>query len=1808
MRKRILLFRSALKPSVNFEFASLFVISSVLVFVFFVSGCYEKVRSGKVGEKYEIDLSFDPTIDQQRQIHICQSNAKNGGPSQLFELAIRYARMGSFGKADTIFEQAIKSSPDDVPLLLAVGQYFEKYRRNPGKAIEYYRKASKLDTKLRDYAFYRLGFVHLRLGEVSKAIKIWKQGSENAKTLEIWLDCIDDLMKLHRNETAKYVLENLAQRFPDSTIPLEKMLEYGIGDSTKIMDNFLELAPFDEILDNYSRTYFNGKSLGDIIEVARNSDGLEKALAGHYIVDNCYDVDTLKYGVLALNAFADTPEQKIEFAEYLSFHRLYKYAYEVAVSSYSMAKSESDKVKMRLIALELLAKMDNLGIDAPLPKLFGGDEPDLLGGALSVLTDRNDVANFVRALQTAENKFYTQYRCQNLLENFIQQNPEDSLKLQAYIQLESIARQHLDYMKQIEYLNSELELTKKVDDRMEIYFRLLDVYGNEKKYSKMFDIADELFDRFSSDSEFASEISDIDWKLARVDKNSARNLFGKYFHKWLDDMDNCDIALENFLTVSRIYYNLLPKGDKKYFVKQYLPKILDYAPADRFWGYIAISNARRRSDFKALYLKYPFVPQYLQKYADAIVRAGKLQEQIDSCMNLAETDSQNIPLDLLAAELQYRASHFDKAYTLYRRVLSAKPGWRFLLVRVGELAHSLGDTAVAIDCYKKVITLEPDNRDYVERLGDILEQWHKNAEPVWNMLVYDNPLESRSWGELAAVYWDYLRYDRGVQTICDAREFFGDENLFAKELGALFDWKGLYDEAFEEYIHALKSADVYNTDEIASWLKKLFKHSGKPKKLLPELADYVNAKLRSPAVLTVFADLSLESGDTTSLVKKLSELAKSSKSSDVLDEVIRYADMLKETDIVVDANIRKAKIENSYYPMANAAYILAENGNFTKSIQVFNDLVSKRSEYRRQFARFLMRYKKYSDVAKIYQQMIADDSLGWENYIGICDAYLGMGNPKKARKILTDAIEMFKNTDSKKYKHQIKRLRIAIAKTYRDAEPNEALAAYERLLNKYPLDENILRNIWLFAREKKLVPKLIKYYEDVASKAAKNYRWDMLLWKLNRWQHNIDSARNWLAKACDNEPHRADIWRLRYNVAFVMRDFDDVKKSLAHLEKLGFDTEQQKIEYYLATGQKDSAYAILSKPIKKRKVSYYEYANVISNLIRRGMFDYSKDVVQLWEDEISREYDRVRCSEYRQKIAELTERPEEARNIIQNKLSSYVRNYHNNDWQISGVIYDFSDLAKRWHYLEDAIKSAESKKHSYWNDRLLEQLYTDGGDVVSLAKILVSMDETDDAIRFLYGAEEYDELAKICVDISSDEKIDIDERLFCAVARWHTGEQELARRILNSLSEFRPGNPYLFAKISRAYLGLGELENAEKFANLAISKRKYPDARIQRTLIDVKLARGDTSAAVKILTDIPANEKIPEIWRIEQLFKIGKDKIALKLLRKRWEYNDRNDTYYYYGGSDNDVLIRYKKYDILVDRLLHRAEKSDDEWRRSELILEAADDILNAEPERAVKIIQKYFGEKPENSRAKIILGQAFCKLKKYDRVIEIIEGIHSTDAMKILTDAYFGLGDSSSANDIVLSMLESRRDKESFVDILSLLIDNKQYELASSIGRIALHLWGGSPEIWLKSGIAFIESGNSKRGWQLIRRCAFQHYDKSVSDAALDFWAKESAKNNPQKELVWAKTQYLGENTPTHRKFDLLVLIAKILWESGRKDDAIDEAKKITVLFPNERDGFVLLEKFYRDAGIIEKADEVKKIIDTHFDFKSFDDYDEYY
>ncbi|RKZ32953.1 hypothetical protein DRQ33_04985, partial [bacterium] len=1640
------------------------------------------------------------------ELEIRLANARSGKAKDLFELAVQYARMTSFSQADSLFLQAVEKSPDDAALLIAVGKYFEIYRKRPEQARKLYKRASSLETELRDRAFYLWGYTFLRTRQVDKALHIWLTGCEKATSAEVWLDCINDIEKLNRPKQCQKILNTLNKKFPQYIQPLKKMLTLGIDDSTKIMKKIFQINPFDDVLAKYSSIYpvVMDYTHNDIVNKAKNSSGLEKALFGHYLLDNWHNQDEQKLGIIALSDIADTPDKILILAECLARRGLDEYAYKLAVNGYSNCQDEEWRVRAKLLAGKILNDMSNVGLDFMMPILFGGNEPDLLGGALSVLTDKNDVKYFGRNIKIAENKLFTQQKCIKLLESILSENPDDKYKVEIYRILHSIANSRHNYEEVIRLLRLRMKHNPSIEQQLELYLDILDIYRESESISSMIKVCEEVFDKYSACPELADYIDDISWKLYGCE-DSEKRLFSRYFTKWLNDVESGKVALNNFMKLSIHYYNILSKSGRKDFVETYLKRILQFDPHNKFYKRLAKENAYVFGGREKLFRKYPFINEFLNEYADYIVWSGDLISKAKFYYEQATENEQDIPTLLLSAELEYRASHFEQAYKLYRQILKSKPGWRWLIIRTAELANSLEDTDYAVRLYNTLITLQPDQQDYVERLGDILEQSDNDADEIWNLLIYNNPMDKHSWGELSAVHWDYLRYEQGEQVIRQAKQFFGDEKIFAKELGALLDWQGQYDSAFQQYILALHTADYWEIDELKDWLKKLFRHSGKQKKLIPEIAEYVNSNLDAPAVLDVFIDLCMEISDTSTVVNKLRELGENSKSTAILNRVINYSYSLQRPAIAAAAYSRIAKIENEYEPLINAAGIYAENGNLSRALDIWQDVVEFKPEYRSQYATFLIDHSRYKDAIKIYQQLLEEDSLKVDYYSKLAKSYIELGNTKKAQEVLIDAIEMYKKLDESKYGYRIKELRVVLADTYRDGEPHSALSAYERLLNKYPTDYSILRRVWVFATQKNLTEKLINYYQNVAEESPKNYRWNIILYWLNRWERNMDKANYWLRKACDNEPQRVDFWQMRFDMAIVMENYSDAEKCINQLEKLGPDVDNLKIDYYLITDRPESAYKIISKPIRKQKVSAYEYSNVISDAISRGLFDKARELLSNWEKMDSDVMESNGYYNNRLRLYELEEHPDSAVRLIQNRTQSHSLSQSGSDWRIRRVINDFVDFVDRWHSLGKAIESCESDiaKLGYWDNILLQELYISGGAITSLAKLLHRNGEIESAMEYLYNAQEYDQLGKICSDLNPhSENLDNDIRIMFAVGRWYNGKQEYARRILNSIPEYNPGNSYTFADIANAYLKLGEFSSAEKFARLAISTQKYPDSRMVRTLIDIKLAQNDTVGALKLITEIPSDEEIPDLWRIDELFRLGKDNTAMEFIRQRWNYFDRKkvDDYYYYSYYDEgeyeqeEILLKYNKWNTIVERYLERANLTENDYGKNRLVIEAGEYALNFSPQRTIQILERYFGRHPDNSDAIQLLAKALLKTKEYNRVIELLETQNSPNADILLAEAYYGIGDTSAGNYIAKSFIENERDYYSFSKTIHFLVDNNQYELACEIGKKALKLWSGIPDIWLKCGMANMKCGNDTRGTELIKRCAFQHYDNTVS------------------------------------------------------------------------------------------------------------------
>ncbi|RKZ27595.1 hypothetical protein DRQ26_02905, partial [bacterium] len=1309
-------------------------------------------------------------------------------------------------------------------------------------------------------------------------------------------------------------------------------------------------------------------------------------------------------------------------------------------------------------------------------------------------------------------------------------------------------------------------------------------------------------------------LSNIVWRLNGIYKSEDKIVsflesLDEYWSGKPYDEDK-PVPQKNFRLLRKMVLYRLKKLEKC----DYIYKHIDSDPYWDFWAYY-LEDCALTSKLIALAEKYPYQTRYLHIFLRRATKNNTLMDYADAPRNSSAAED-SFSILLRSAETQYWASRFEDALPVYKKLQKLRPDWTYLRLRIAELSRSLGDTATAIENFSYLITTHPENDEWLTRLGDICEQSGHPADSIWSLKIYDNPLDRDFWGDLAAVHWDYLRYDKGEKILKDARKYFGDEKLFAKELGALYDWQERYDDALTQYLIALETADRWDADRISDFIEKLFKHTKNPRKYRKKFEQAITPALSSPMVLEIFVEKFTEYGDTSTVIGKLSELAKNGRDKDVLETVAQLSEELGQDKIAVKAYERAFDISKDIQYLISAAEMSEEDGDISQAEEIWRKIAERDENYLLSAGSFLLRNEKYSAAEKVFSKIVERKP---EDVYAISNLALSLtklGKNKKARELLTEKIEIFKNlakSGGKNYNFAIKTLRKTLAETYFDDEPNSALAAYERLLNRYPTDVNILRDVWLFAREKNLTQKLIKYYRDVERDAQKNYRWDMVLYHLFRWEHDAESAKIYLKKACDNEPQMASLWRTRFGLDFATSDFEDAEYSLKNLKKLDAANDEIFVNFYLATGKIDSAVHIIARPTREHYRSAYTFYDISQKLMQRGLFDYARKYLE--EGKNYAQHNDLLIYMHYSKIYELEENPQEAVNYLSAGLSAAIQK--NLYWQKDQYIEKTARLLSQWHYIEDALEDVRSKAQTSTHaQELLIKLYRYGGDVVNYAKMLEE-NEPEKAIKVLAQAGEYEALAEICRtnnlnSIVNSRQIQIDELTNCAVARWKTGEKNRSKRMLKSAPEISPQNPYLYLTVAKSFLAVGDFENAKKFAITAEKLKKYPDARFQRAIAKIFLEEGDTTAAIDNLMKTTVEDREnPALWRIKMLVEIGRRSEAKQLFEKRLAYTIKNmqqDYYYYRDEEDEDDFFAMNEmWDFLEEkyRRLEAAAKND--WDKKEYKKLLAKYTLCTNPERALKIAKSMLNKDDFDDEIVEIYVDALIRLKKPLEAAKFLEksSFLSAGAMLQLAKLYYAGGDTLSGDDIAIAQIEHNTDEETFRDVIKILVENRRYSVAQRIGETAYKLWGGSPEIWLYYAIALIKNGQKTKGMQLLKKAAFQRYDTYASDEAIERWAKISAQMKTGENTInTAKSKILDESTPPHRKFALMKLISLTYRELGDSKNAVRWAEKLTEKFPMERDGYEFLSEILLWAGQNEKSKEIDEYVERHFDWQS-DEYD---
>lgn len=183
----------------------------------------------------------------------------------------------------------------------------------------------------------------------------------------------------------------------------------------------------------------------------------------------------------------------------------------------------------------------------------------------------------------------------------------------------------------------------------------------------------------------------------------------------------------------------------------------------------------------------------------------------------------------LVAEMAAWKSHFEEAAPVFDALAAQYPGDSSISLRAAAVDRSLAAykpdyAAKAVALVENVTKYDPRNRTALTEAGEIhADREHfSQARPWWNRIPQIEPGSTDGYLEGATVFWDYFQFDDALRLMREGRQKLSDPALYAYQAGAVYESKGEFDHAVQEYVKgALASAGTEGASPARSRLLQL---------------------------------------------------------------------------------------------------------------------------------------------------------------------------------------------------------------------------------------------------------------------------------------------------------------------------------------------------------------------------------------------------------------------------------------------------------------------------------------------------------------------------------------------------------------------------------------------------------------------------------------------------------------------------------------------------------------------------------------------------------------------------------------------------------------------------------------------------------------------------------------------------------------------------------------------------------------------------------------------------------------------------
>jgi predicted Zn-dependent protease len=578
------------------------------------------------------------------------------------------------------------------------------------------------------------------------------------------------------------------------------------------------------------------------------------------------------------------------------------------------------------------------------------------------------------------------------------------------------------------------------------------------------------------------------------------------------------------------------------------------------------------------------------RYFSELAARGELTNQIPA---VQRTGASNPAAVQFHAEAEVWLSHFEAAAPGLRTFADQYPGSLENDARAASIYRSLAayfpsDTGIAAEFAQKAALADVPDTKLLETIGDVYagKEDFTRAALAWSRIPRVFPGNPDGYIEAATVYWDYYRFNDALRLIGNARARFRDKALFAYEVGVIEEGRRDYAAAIDQYLAGWQAGSELARTRIVRLSTRpaqrelIYRMTAnadaqlridvlKAQQRRTELEAYLSKEIAVEtrvAMITPLMDAAREQGFET--VERQGLEREIAVTLDPVERMRLRIELAKHFEAIKDIAAAARTVDALYRDNPMILGVVRARVDFDKRNKRDDDAIAALMEaagkartdlsaqFRFEAARIATNAGRIDEARTLLTDLLNAEPNRADYLAQMAETYAAANDDASFIQFANNRIDALKKAslpaeDRKSLIASLRRRLIATLARRNDYA--SAVDQYIEVVNAYPEDESAVREATLFASAHNRKDQLISFYRKTIADAPRDWRWPMVLARVETAMEDYPAALNAYDTAMKARPDRADLVEARAGLEQRLLRFDDAIASYTKLYQLTYN-------------------------------------------------------------------------------------------------------------------------------------------------------------------------------------------------------------------------------------------------------------------------------------------------------------------------------------------------------------------------------------------------------------------------------------------------------------------------------------------------------------------------------------------------------------------------------------------------------------------------------------------------------------------------------